>query len=420
MEQELEMASVDLEILRAVLVRETHDQFKDLLKTYMMTPIGWGLLGDISAYYEANPTVTSILSSDFRVWFRVTAHPVWKTERHSVYNTIFDNLFDGSPVKADIVTALARQRTLIAIKGAIDANNTEELASLAADLTSGPTERGSKLITDSVEDVITSAVRYGGLSWRLADLNASCGPISKGDLIIVGKRPETGGTSFLLSEFTHMLAQLPEGKNALIINNEEYKTKLITRLVCTALGISAPTLYSDPRRYNTEYLKFLGTKRIDVMSDGSISIQEIEKVLKQGNYGLIGINVLEKLGGISRKLEDYQRLEQLGQWGRRIALEYAPVMAIIQADASAEGVEFPDQSMLYKTKTGLQGEADLLIMLGRSPALPEDVRGLHVAKNKLPGSMTTEAKFRHIKSHVHFDIETGRFTTKTFTSSKWS
>jgi hypothetical protein len=215
-----------------------------------------------------------------------------------------------------------------------------------------------------------------------------------------------------------MVSQLPEGKHALIVNNEEYKTKIITRLVCTSLDINAPTLYGNPHKYSDDYLKFLGTKRIDVMSDGNISTFEIEKLLKTGQYGLLGINVLEKLDGVSRKLEDHQRLERLGQWCRRTALEYGPVLAVVQADVSADNVEYPEGSMLYKTKTGLQAEADLLIMLGMSHTLPEDIRGVHVAKNKLPGSATTNPKFRHIRTQVLFDIETGRFTSKHMMGAK--
>lgn len=404
--------TLDVEILRALLDKETHDKYKDIFKTYMLTPIGWGLLGDISEYYTTHPD-PFVDEKQFRIWFRVTRHPLWKTEKHSMYSSIFDTIFSG-PIEAnpDLIKAASKQRTYSAMKIAIDKGDDDLITTLMADLSELEQVEGphNKLVTESVEDVITSSIRGGGLSWRLQDLNLAAGNISQGDLIIIGKRPETGGTSFLLSEFTHMVSQLPENKHALIINNEEYKTKVVTRLVSTALNISAPTLYGNPKKYNDEYLKFLGTKRIDVMSDGTISTFEIEKVLKSGNYGLIGINVLEKLDGVSRKLEDYQRLEKLGQWARKIALTYGPVMAVVQADVSAENILFPDQSMLYKTKTGLQGEADLLIMLGKDHAR-EDIRGLHVAKNKLPGSISTDPKFRHIRNEVAFDIETGRFTS---------
>jgi hypothetical protein len=408
-------ASVDVEILRAVLSKEIHDKYKEFFKTYMLTPVGWMLLGDISAYYETHPDPV-IDPTTFRIWFRIHRYPTWKTEKHSMYNTILDTIFNGAPVNGELLSSITKARTMASMKVAIDNNDTDELATLMADLNDlgSVTKTDNKMITESFESIITNAVRAGGLTWRLMDLNKSAGPISKGDLIVVGKRPETGGTSFLISEFTHMVHQLPEGKHALIINNEEYKTKIISRLVAAAIGVNAPTIYGDPSKYVADYHKFLGTKRIDVMSDGNISIYDVERVLKSGEYGLIGLNVLEKLSGMSKNIEDYQKLERLGAWCRRVSLEHGPVVAIVQADASAEGVEYPDQSMLYKTKTGLQAEADLLIMIGRSNADPEDVRGINVAKNKLPGTLSTEPRYRHIKTKVNFDIETGRFTSNVW------
>ena|SRR3990167_7687772 len=407
---------VDSDILRAATNKELYDKYKDIFKTYLLTPPGWGLLGDIGAYYDAYPSPNDIDPSTFRMWFRITRYPLWKTEKHSMYSEIFDTIFNGAPLSDELLKGAIKQRTMHAMKEAINKNDTVELGKLTTDLQE--LERvqttTNKLVTESVDEVISSAIRAGGLSWRLEDLNQSAGNITKGDLVVIGKRPETGGTSFLLSEMTHMVSQLPEGKHALIINNEEYKTKIITRLVSCALGISAPTLYADPAKGSMDYLTFLGSKRIDVMSDGTIYINEIEKLLATGEYGLIGINVLEKLGGVSRTLEDFQRLERLGQWARKMSLMYGPVIAIVQADAGAEGHKYPDQSMLYKTKTGLQAEADLLIMIGRSPSDPEDTRGIHVAKNKLPGSLTTKAIYRHLKSEVNFDIETGRFMSKTW------
>jgi hypothetical protein len=404
--------SVDLDILKALLNKDVHDKYKDLLKSYMLTPVGWGLLGDIGSYYEIYKD-PEIDEATFRVWFRITKYPGWKTEKHSVYTTIFDTLFDGSEVKGPVLEAVARHRILETMATAIKGNDITLLNELQADLAQyNKIESGIRINSKSVEEIVTESIRYGGIKWRLEDLNRSAGPISKGDLVIVGKRPETGGTSFMLSEFTHMVSQLPEGKHALIVNNEEADRKIIIRLVCAALGVPASNVYGDPSKYNSEYLKFLGTKRIDVLSDGAVSIHDVERYLNTGDYGLIGLNVLEKLDGVSRKLEDYQRLEKLGQWARRMSLIHGPVMAIVQADVSAEGVKYPDQSMLYKTKTGLQGEADLLIMIGRTPdPTQEHLRYIHAAKNKLPGDIKTDPRLRHIRSEVAFDIETGRFTS---------
>jgi hypothetical protein len=405
--------SVDVDILKACLDKETYDQHKDLLKSYMLTPVGWGLLGDIGRYYEVykDPVVNE---KEFRIWFRITAYPGWKSEKHAIYSSIFDTLFDGSSVSSAILDSIARHRIVESMKSALSTNDIKRLEELQADLSkyNGKDSKAIKVNTKTVEDVVAEAIRFGGLKWRLHDLNKAVGPLNKGDLVIVGKRPETGGTSFMLSEFTNMIGQLPEGKHALIINNEEAETKLIIRLVCAALGVPASAVYGDPSKHNSDYIKFLAGRRIDLVSDGAVSIYDIERILSTGDYGLIGLNVLEKLDGVSRKLEDYQRLEKLGQWARKQALLHGPVMAIVQADTSATGVMYPTMDMLYKSKTGLQGEADLLLMIGKSLDPSYDhLRYIHAAKNKLPGDTHTDPRLRHIQSEVAFDIETGRFTS---------
>ena len=72
-------------------------------------------------------------------------------------------------------------------------------------------------------------------------------------------------------------------------------------------------------------------------------------------------------------------------WARELAKKYAPVITVHQADGSAEGVKWIDMSKLYGSKTGVQGEADAIITIGR---LPEEgnKRYLYVPKNKLDGN----------------------------------
>ena len=93
--------------------------------------------------------------------------------------------------------------------------------------------------------------------WKFnEDLNKSVGPIRDGDLVIVAKRPEVGGTSFLASELTFMFEQMGD-KNAIIFNNEEAPDKIYTRLISAALGIDYRTLMGNPAKYTADYNAFL-------------------------------------------------------------------------------------------------------------------------------------------------------------------
>lgn len=408
----------DMGLLRALLDKEILDKYRDILQPYMLTKLSWDLTKDFIAYYKDYPNETKIDPTKFEPWFRLERHSEWKTDKHIIYKTIFDNLFAPTKeVPKEVIQKIGEHRAKEQVQKLLDTGEYAKSIEVLNDLSNLKSKGKVELVTDSVESLLTQATRDNGIRWRLEDLNQSVGPIDMGDLIVVGKRPETGGTSFLISEMTYMVPQLPEGKHALLINNEEHAPKIATRLVTCAIGCKTIDAYNNPKASQDAYHKFLGTKRIDILSQGVMDINSIDKLLSSGDYGLIGINVLEKLDIKGKKLEDFQKLEQLGLWARRKALENGPVFAIVQASAEAEGVKYPDQTMLYKTKTGLQAEADVLLMLGRvsDGTVPESSRFISIAKNKLPGTKMTNPTYRHMKNEVHFDIDTGRFTSLTWT-----
>ena len=411
------IANVDIELLRACITRDTYNTYKDIVKTYMITEVSWGLLGDIGEYYSSNESTKTIEEASFKSWFRITRYPSWKIEKHAMYDKILSSIFTTTTVDKSVTDLLLRQRIEASISESLKQGNIKEVREYIDDLDNvGKTVTDDiKFDSDNIDEILQDHLRYGGLSWRLEDLNKAAGPITKGDLVVVGKRPETGGTSFILSEVTHMITQLPKDARILVINNEEAAIKLLSRSICVALNIDVPTLNGDASKYINEYKKYLDGRRIDIHCDSGITTTKIEKMAKANNYSLICLNVLEKIQApfLPRGLEDYQRLEKLGLWARSLALRYSPVIAIVQADASAEGVPYPDQSMLYKSKTGLQAEADLLIMIGRTEE-DETTRYIRLAKNKLPGNAGTDPKLRHLKSEVDFDILTGRYTSRAW------
>ena len=277
--------------------------------------------------------------------------------------------------------------------------------------TGAETIRESNIQTFTLEDVAKSHRSNAGLFWRLEDLNRSIGPLHKGDFIVVAKRPEVGGTSFLISEMSHMLEQM-EG-NAVIFNNEEEPSKVYTRMVSGALGVDYRTMMSAEKLHQQKYDKWLDGSDWDLVHDTNMTIANIHQYLKEKEYGLIGINVLLKVAGTGAK-EDHDHLQALGVECRRIAQLYGPVIAIVQADPSAEGMRYIPQDRIYKSKTALQGEADAQIMIGRDDDVPDTSRFIYVAKNKIPPAPCTDLSNKHIKTEVEFDMGTGRFISTMF------
>lgn len=420
------MDNIDLDILKFLSERENWEGYKDSITKGLCTKESWTLVGDIGRYYIDNPTATQI-TEDFKLWMRVTAHPGWKPEEHQIYGQIMDNTISRPvPNRATFVDQLNRQRFVSEVGRGYDKLRDNALSAedflieveRHATPICAPTDGQSVDIYD-IEAIANHHRTTAGLYWRCEDLNQSIGPIRQGDFTVIAKRPEVGGTSFLASEMAFMLEQLDPKSNAIIFSNEEEPTKIYTRMMSSALNVDFRTMMTAPHVYKQRYEQWLDGKSWELKHDGSMTLSSIKRKLREKNYGLIGINVLLKVGGTSAK-EDHDKFQALGEEMRRIAAEHGPVLAIVQADPSAEGMRYIPQDRIYKSKTALQGEADVLIMIGASDDAPPDARFIHVAKNKLPPAKCCELTYKHIKSEVHFDIGTGRFTSANPMFSKHS
>lgn len=79
----------------------------------------------------------------------------------------------------------------------------------------------------------------------------------------------------------------------------------------------------------------------------------------------------------------------LANWQRELSKQWAPVISVYQASADAEGQRWINQSQLYYSKTGVAGEADLIVTLGRD-FKTGNARYLWLPKNKsmTPGDAT--------------------------------
>ena len=419
------MDILDLDILTFLSERSNYDNYGSIVDKGLCTKPSWRLVQDFGEYYEQHPEVQQI-DSDFSLWFRINKHPDMKAEEAESYGTIITNIQDrrtSTPVSNSFVDTLSKAKQ----KARLDNLNKdyqggkldlEEFLSEAQALK--PKEDAtSGLVSLSLDDLAKDTRDNTGLYWRCEDLNKAIGPIRTGDLAIVAKRPEVGGTSFLSSELTFMFEQMGD-KDAIIFNNEEAADKIYTRLISSALGVDYRTLMSDPKKYTAAYHSFLGGRKIDIIHDTSLQASSIRSRLADGNYGFCGVNVLLKVG-VPGKLEDHDKLQYVGEELRRLS-EYCPIMGITQADPSAEGVRYIHQDRIYKSKTALQGEADILLMIGMDYDEPPDTRFIHVAKNKIPPAACCDLSMKHSMTEVKFDMATGRFESKLFvgSNSRWA
>ena len=411
--------NIDLDLLRFMTVKDNYDMYHRVITKGMCTRESWTLLGDMGTYYKQYPEQQEI-DETFKLWFRVTGHPAWKDEQHALYNTVIGNVLTrqiphsngpfGDQLDRLRFESILREQQTEFSKGAASADDV--LAELGKINSNSHGDQGSVSLT--LDDLAQHQRGDEGLYWRCEDLNKSIGPIRTGDFIIVAKRPETGGTSFLCSEMSHMLEQMDTDGKAIMFTNEEAPDKVFTRMLSGALDADYRTMMTAPKLHQQNYDKWLDGRQWDLIHDTSMTIGSIHNVLGNNRYGLIGINVLLKVGGTSKK-EDHDKFQALGEEMRRIAQEHGPVLAVVQADPSAEGVRYIPQDRIYKSKTALQGEADVLIMIGMDDENgPPTSRYIHVAKNKIPPAPCCDLSVKHIKTEVEFDIGTGRFESQLY------
>ena len=410
------MDSIDLDLLKYMSRRDNYLELKDVVNKALCVKESWEILSDYGAYFKQHPTINQI-DDDFKLWQRVEKHPSWKPEVGVQRGLILDNILARpDPDRSSFMESLAHLRATgfyhsISDDLANGRSTVDEAEQRARTYIQGSTKLGESTIQQLDLNFLSNQAKAGGYYFRLEDLNRSLGTLRKGDFVIVVKRPEVGGTSFLVSEMSYMLEQT-DG-NAVIFNNEEEPSKVYSRMVSSALGISYRKLLGDTSKYQAQYDKWLGTSEWDLVHDTSMTIGSVHRALEDKEYDLIGINVLLKVGGTGQEA-DHDKFQSLGEECRRISQQYGPVLAIVQADPSAEGMQYIPQDRIYKSKTALQGEADAMIMIGTDDPIEDDIRYIYVAKNKLPPAPCTDIKCKHIKSRVDFDMETGRFESHGF------
>lgn len=418
-EEAVAHVSMEAELLRTAASRSDYQQFRTIITDKVLLPEARAILTDIGQWYDANPALDVLDWGTFLAWARLSCRSTWKPDKWDVYAAICKHaasLAHPNPAILQRYKELKAYGAIrVIIEDAIATNKPTAMAEIiktAEDVsTSGVKCAG--LVSEDWDALLAEVTREEGLEWRLEELNVSVGPIGRGDVIMIGKRPEVGGTTFLASELSYMAPQLEKGKHAIIFTNEEIGAKVKMRVIQSALGATLGSIASAPDTHKRGYEAMMGDHRIDIVHDTAITDTLVERWLRSGDYGLIGVNVLDKIILTKSGNEGADLKRDLGIWARGVADKYGPVIGVLQAGAEAEGQQWPDQSCLYGSKTGLQAESDVLLMIGKTHNPAEaDQRFIGVVRNKLPGGRITVPAMRHARWCVGFDGERGRFISK--------
>jgi replicative DNA helicase len=262
------------------------------------------------------------------------------------------------------------------------------------------------IINKDLEGLFETTMKTPGLRWRLNSLNKSLGSLRKGNFMFVFARPESGKTTFLASEITHMVTQVD--KPILWFNNEEQGEVVLTRCYQAALGLTIHDLMKDREENERRFNEITGGN-IKIYDSASIHRRDVERVCKTFEPSLVVFDQIDKLQGFVGDREDL-RLGNIYQWARELAKGFAPVIGITQADGGAEGKKWLNMADVMNAKTGKQSEADAILGIGKvdDPQL-EFIRFLSISKNKLFGDSDTLPELRHGRIEVLIQPEVARY-----------
>lgn len=414
---------MSLDLLRLLSDKESHDKYKDLIKSHVLTKEVATIVSDMSQYYAAH---TEVDWTDFANWFSVIKHPMYKEEKQAIFTKIFDRLITEEPntvattelLETLIIRDCATKVSYIA-ESIAEGRQDHDLSDLQELLTEADKsfeevthDVDSALVTDVIEEIVEHIEGKGGLDWRLDALNLSLGPLRKGDFITVAKRPDAGGTSLLASECTFMAPQLPADEYVLWFNNEESGKKVKFRIMQSALGVTKLKFLSDTRKHFAEYEGIIGgsTQKIKVFNNMH-HVKDIERRLREHKAGLIIIDQLWNLHGFEKtSSNEVTRQGMLFRQAREWAGEHAPVLNIHQADGTAEGQQWINMAQMYGSKTAIQAHVDALICIGRSIDPGHELsRFINIPKNKLTGGPKSDESLRNGKFEVIIEPQIARF-----------
>ena len=262
-----------------------------------------------------------------------------------------------------------------------------------------------EFITDDLEILYNEQVKTPGLRWRQKCLNDSLGSLRPGDFGFVFARPETGKTTFLASEITHMATQADAP--ILWFNNEEQGQKVMVRLYEAALGLPAKDIFRHRPKKMKEYKDLTGG-RIKIIDDLDFHTKTgVEALIDQHKPALVIFDQIDNLTGFELKngRKDLE-LGEIYKWARRLARDTCPIIGICQADGSGEGVRYLTMSHVANAKTAKQETADWILGIGKSHDTGfQNVRFFNISKNKLMGDMDTLPELRHAQGEMIIEPE---------------
>lgn len=432
--------SLELTALRMFRKREVYARLARSVPERALDQRTAIILADFGRYFAEHEGVSIIKGEPFTLWFRLV-HPKLGEQDIAVYTALFRQLdAEVEPgVEKGIMERLVAADSAAKIADTLEKWNEGGDFDLLTALRRHTEDFESQLVrrTDfaqeltPIEDLLKAEEDEQGFRFRMTCLNETVKPLRGGDFIIVAARPDQGKTTLLASELTYMAAQVDqlyrgEGRSIIWLNNEGPSRNIVTRAFQAAGGWTDEEMFKlvkqPHERYGNQlraqYVKALGGRPgvLRVFSIHDRWNYEIEDILKTHRPAIVVADMIDnvRFGGELANMGSRtdQALEAMYQWFRMIGVKYdCTMVATSQISAEGEGQMWPPQSALKDSKTGKQGAADVILMMGSVQSQPNlaNSRYLSTPKNK----RKRRGRPSNLMAEVNFDADHARVRDTT-------
>ena len=258
----------------------------------------------------------------------------------------------------------------------------------------------------TIETLMAKAELEARWSFNIAPVTRKVEGVSGGQLIEVGARPNTGKTSFHASMIAAPGGFAHQGAKCIILCNEEPTHRVGARYLTAAAGMTAREVRDNMSKAQALYQPVMNN--IKIKEAGGRDMAWVESVCKSYKPDVLVLDMGDKFGVQGSFARQDEALKACAIYARQIAKTYdCAVFYMSQLSAEAEGRSQLNQSMMEGSRTGKAAEADLMILIGKSPTVEgqeEDspLRHINIVKNKLNGW--------HGMVNCNLDYQTARYT----------
>jgi hypothetical protein len=241
----------------------------------------------------------------------------------------------------------------------------------------------------SIETLMAKAELEARWTFNIPSVARKLEGVSGGQLIEVGARPNTGKTSFHASLIASPGGFAHQGAKCIILCNEEPTHRVGARYLTAAAGMSAREVRDNMSKAQSLYAPVMNN--IKIKEAGGRDMAWVESVCKSYQPDILVLDMGDKFGVQGSFARQDEALKACAIYARQIAKTYdCAVFYMSQLSAEAEGRAQLNQSMMEGSRTGKAAEADLMILIGKSPTVEgqeEDspLRHINIVKNKLNG-----------------------------------